>query len=165
MNNQEYSNIQPTWKFIFLYVITLGAYTIPWSHKHWKFIKDREKSQFNPWVRAIFFLPTMYWLVKKIFLIAEEKGYRTEYSPFGVVALYALLFSLQKLPNGIGELSLLLSFLPLLTVVNATNYFWKQEEQNLPIRQTWTTGEVAWTIFGIIFWLLFIYFSMIPTDS
>jgi hypothetical protein len=97
--------------------------------------------------------------------LAEEKGYRTEYSPFAVVALYVVLISLARLDNGVGTLSFLLSFLPLLTVVNATNYFWKQEEQNLPIRQNWTTGEVVWTVFGIIFWLLFIAVSLKPTNG
>ena len=151
---QQYSNIQPVWKFIFLYIITFGMYQLPWAHKHWKLVKEREGLEINAWLRSWFIPFTLFWLAKRIFALAEYKGYREKPSPAAITSLVWFFVVLGKLPNIIGLLLFLLTFFPLLTVLKAANFYWEQEQPNLPLRKSWTGGEIAWTIFGGIFWVL-----------
>ena len=164
-SQSAYSNVQPIWKFCFLYIITYGFYEIPWSHKHWKFIKEREGLQINPWWRAIFLPFTLYWLAKKILLLAEEKRYRSKYSPAAIVAFYWLFRILSFSDTIVSYITFILSCLLLLTIVKAANSFWEKEQPNLPVRQNWTIGEVIWTVFGISFWILVIIASQMPENN
>lgn len=150
---QQYSNIQPVWKFIFLYIITYGVYQIPWGHKHWKFIKEREGLKINAWLRSWFLPFTLFWLAKRIFALAEEQGYRKKPSPAAITSLFWFFVVLEALPGDFISLISLLSFLPLLTLLKAVNFYWEKEQPNLPIRKFWTSGEIAWTVFGGIFWV------------
>jgi hypothetical protein len=67
------------------------------------------------------------------------------------------------LPDPIWLISLF-SFFPLLTVLKAANFYWEKEQPNLPLRTSWTGGEIAWTIFGVIFWLLVLIGLFMPTE-
>ncbi|MEH2327359.1 MAG: hypothetical protein V7K32_28140 [Nostoc sp.] len=149
---QQYSNIQPVWKFIFLYIITFGIYQIPWGHKHWKFVKEREGLKINAWLRSWFLPFTLFWLAKRIFALAEDKGYREKPSPAAITSLFWFFVVLKQLPNILGLLALL-SFFPLLTVLKAVNFYWEKEQPNLQLRKSWTGGEIAWTVFGGILWV------------
>jgi hypothetical protein len=138
--------------------MTWGVYEIAWGYKHWKLIKQRENSKINPCLRGIFLPFTLYWLAKKIFLLAEEKGSTTKFSAAAVVGLYWFLLVLSaNSPNFLQLNLLILSFSPLLRVLRAANYFWEKEQPNLPVRKTLTIGEVAWIIFGIFSWLLMLF--------
>jgi hypothetical protein len=185
---QQYSNIQPVWKFIFLYIITIGIYQLPWGHKHWKLVKEREGLKINTWLRSWFLPFTLFGLAKRIFALAEDKGYREKPSPAVITSLFwffvvlrlpntiGLLFLFVLLPNTIGLLflfvlppnpiglpALLVNFFPLLAVLKAANFYWEKEQPNLPLRKSWTGGEIAWIIFGGIFWVfLLIYLSAYP---
>lgn len=161
-NNQQYSNVQPIGKFCFLYIITFGLYLIPWGHKHWKFIKEREGLNINAWLRSWFLPLTLYWLAKKIFALAEVKGYREKPSPALINGLYVFFLVLRRLPDPIWLISLF-SFLPLLTILKAANYYWKKEQPYLPLKQSWTGGEIAWAVLGVIFWLLVLIGLFVPT--
>jgi len=152
---QQFSNVMPVWKFCFLYIITFGLYQLPWCHKQWKFLKDRENLNINPWVRAIFFQFTMYSLAQKVFALADREGYREKPSAFQVTLTYWVIIVLYQLP-GIFKLISFLAFVPLLTILKAVNYYWEQEQPNLPVRDSFTGREVAWIVFGAFFWLLVI---------
>ncbi len=152
MAGQQFSNVMPVWKFCLLYIITLGLYQLPWCHKQWKFLKDRENLNINPWVRAIFFQFTMYSLAKKVFVLAERQGYREKPSAFQVTLIYWICIVLAQLVFVLG----LFSVVPLLTILKAVNYYWEQEQPNLPVRDSFTGREVAWIVFGAIFWFLVI---------
>ncbi|MFM6455027.1 MAG: hypothetical protein ACKPH7_24855, partial [Planktothrix sp.] len=50
-----------------------------------------------------------------------------------------------------------LSLIPLVSILKAVNYYWEQEEGGrLMIREGFTGGQVAWIVFGVLFWLLFL---------
>lgn len=161
---QQYSNIQPVWKFVFLYIITFGIYQLPWAHKHWKFLKEREGLKINAWLRSWFLVFTLFWLAKRIFALAEEKGYPEKPSPAAITGLFWFFVVLSRLPDPIWLISFF-SFFPLLTVLKAANFYWEKEQPNLPLRTSWTGGEIAWTIFGVIFWLLVLIGLFMPTET
>lgn len=149
---QQYSNVQPVGKFIFLYLITGGFYLWPWSYKNWKFLKEREGLKGSVWLRVWLIFLTMYWLTKRVVALAERRGYPEKPSPMTVAVLFYLLQSIG---------GPFLSFLPLLTVVKATNFYWEKEQPNLPIRSNWTTGEIVLIVFGILLWLLIIIYIVV----
>jgi hypothetical protein len=161
---QPYSNVQPVWKFCFLYIITFGIYQIPWGHKHWKFIKEREGLKINAWFRSWILPFTLYWLAKRMFSLAEEKGYKEKPSPSMVAGLFWFFFVLSWLPEPLWLISFL-SFLPLLTVLKAANFYWEKEQPNFPLRKSLTGREIAWTIFGVIFWFLVLLGSFMSSEG
>ena len=148
---QQFSNVMPVWKFCLLYIITFGIYQLPWCHKQWKFLKDRENLNINPWGRACFFLFTIHSLAKKVFVLADRQGYRKKPSAFLVTLIYWICFVL-----GVFQLPFIwiFSLIPFLTILKAANYYWEQEQPNLPVRDSFTGGEVAWIVCGAIPWLL-----------
>jgi hypothetical protein len=106
---------------------------------------------------------TLFWLAKRIFALAEEKGYPEKPSPAAITGLFWFFVVLSGLPDPIWLISLF-SFFPLLTVLKAANFYWEKEQPNLPLRTSWTGGEIAWTIFGVIFWLLVLIGLFMPTE-
>jgi hypothetical protein len=161
---QQYSNIQPVWKFVFLYIITFSIYEIPWGHKHWKFIKEREGLQLNAWLRSWFLPFTLFWLAKRIFALAEDKGYPEKPSPGAITALFWFFIVLVQLPDPLGYMFFFFSLFPLLTILKAANFYWEKEQPNLPIRTSWTGGEIAWTVFGVILWLFILIVAFASTE-
>ena len=123
-SNQQYSNVLRDGKFCFLNIITLGFYQIPWCHKQWKFLKEKDDLNINPWLYACFSPFTIYSLAKKVFHLAEKEGYPNRPSAGGVTALYwfFLVLSISL------SLLLLLSWIPLVSILKAVNYYWEQEE-------------------------------------
>lgn len=87
MNQSKFSHVMPIWKFCTLYIFTWGIYQLPWAHKQWKFIKEREHLNIRPWVRSWLLPFYLYSLCQKVFALAEEQGYRVKASAFQVTLL------------------------------------------------------------------------------
>lgn len=155
MNQAKFSNVIPIWKFCTLYIFTWGIYQLAWAHKQWKFIKERDNLNISPWLRSWFLPFYLYSLCQKAFALAEEQGYRSKPSPFQVTLVYWIFIVLTRLPDPLWLISLF-TFLPLLTVVKAFNYYWTQQQPNLPINESFTGREIVWIMFGAILWLLII---------
>jgi len=153
--NEQFSNVQPIWKFCFLYIITFGIYQVPWAHKQWKFIKERENLKISAWARSWFLPLFLYSLCQKVFALAEEQGYRKKHSPFWITSFYLSFIVLSKLPDPFWLITLL-KFVPLLSILKAMNYYWEQKQGNLPKRTSFTGREIRWIVFGVIFWFLVI---------
>ncbi len=164
IKNVQVSNVQPIWKFCTLYLFTFGIYQLPWAHKQWKFIKERENLKISPWWRSWFLPFYLYSLSQKVFALAEEQGYRKKPSPFQVTLLYWIFIVLGRLPDPLWLIALF-AFVPLLTVLKAINYYWEQQQPNIPINESFTGSEIVWIVFGVIFWLLVIIGLLIPSNT
>lgn len=160
--NEQFSHVQPIWKFCFLYIITLGIYQLPWSHKQWKFIKERENLKISAWGRSWFLPFFLYSLCQKVFALAEEQGYREKPSPFQITLFYWVFIILSRLPDPLWFISLF-SFVPLLSILKAMNYYWEQKHHHLPKRTSFTGKEIIWIVFGVFLWFLVIYGMVAPT--
>ncbi len=159
---EQYSNVQPIWKFCFLYIITGALYQIPWSHNQWKFIKERDNLKINAWYRS-FALPFyLYNLCQKIFALAEEEGYRNRPSPFLMTLIYWTFFVLEFSPQF--RFVWLFSLIPLITILRAFNFYWAQKQPNLPIRISFTGREIVWIVVGAIYWLWVIIGLFVPEN-
>ncbi|MBW4627987.1 MAG: hypothetical protein KME49_21365 [Brasilonema octagenarum HA4186-MV1] len=155
INNGELSNIMPLWKFCTLYIFTLGIYQLPWAHKQWKFLKERNNPKISAWFRSWFLPFYLYSLSQKLFALAEEQGYREKPSPFRVTFFYWIFYVLD-FHNSL-QLVWLLSFIPLLTVLKAVNYYWQQQQPNIRVNESFTGREIVWMVFGVILWISNIY--------
>jgi hypothetical protein len=149
----QFSNVMPVWKFCTLYLFTLGIYQLPWAHRQWKMIKERETANISAWFRAWFLPFYLYSLAQKTFAIAEEQGYRNKPSPFQVTFFYWIFIVLARLPDPFWLISIF-SFIPLLTVLKAMNYYWEQQQPNLQVQESFTGREIVWVVVGVILWLL-----------
>jgi hypothetical protein len=161
---QEYSHVQPLWKFCFLSIITLNIYQLVWGYKHFKLMKDLDKSNLVPWAWAWFMPFSLYHLAKKYFALAKRKGWQEDPSPMNITVAYFFCASLSKSETGIWLLSLL-SFWPLLIILRAANFYWQKQQPNLPIRKSWTIPEIIWTVFGLMLWASILITSIMPSAN
>jgi hypothetical protein len=159
--NEQFSNVQPIWKFCFLYIITFGIYQLPWAHKLWKFIKEHENLKISAWGRSWFLAFFLYSLCQKVFTLAEEQGYREKSSPFQITLFFWFFMVLSRFPNLLGLMGLL-SFVPLLSILKAMNYYWEQKQRHLPKRTSFTRREIIWIVFGVFIWFLVILGMLAP---
>ncbi|MDI9862642.1 hypothetical protein [Flectobacillus roseus] len=67
-------------KFIFLSIISFGAYEIWWIYKAWKFYQQKENLDIMPAARALFSIFFLNRLFNKILDFAKERGYKENYS-------------------------------------------------------------------------------------
>ena len=152
----EFSNVQPIWRFCFLYIITLGLYSIAWHHKQWTFIRNRGNLAIPPgaWIRGIFSGFFIYLLCRRISALAEDRGYEKKLSAFGLTALVWFLGSLANLPDPFRLLTVLI-VIPHIPILKAVNYYWEQEEKpSLPVRTNFTRGELVWVGIGAVLWIV-----------
>jgi hypothetical protein len=151
----EFSNVQPIWRFCFLYIVTFGVYAIAWHHKQWKLIKDRGNLRIPPgaWVRGILFGLFMYILCRRISALAEDRGYKERFSAFSLTAFLWFSNFLGRLPSPFWFLTFF-SVIPHIPVLKAVNYYWEQEQPGLPIRKNFTGREFVWLGFGGVLWVL-----------
>ena len=150
---QQYSKSQPVWRFVLLCIMSIGIYQIYWFYKSWKFIKERRKSNISPLWRTFVMPFYTYSLFKNIFALAEDKGYKKQHSPGFLTFVFIVLTIILILPIPYSLISLF-SFVPLITVVKAFNYFWQQEKPDLQEKTRFSRGEIALLIIGGIVLIL-----------
>src|SRR5574341_995101 len=161
--SQQYSNVQPVWHFVILFIFSFGLYSVYWFYKNWKFLKEHSKLDISPFWRAIFQGIFAYSLFKKILVLAKEKGYTENYSPGFLTILYIIISLLWRLPDPYWLISYF-SFVPLLSIVNAINYYWKREQPELEIRKNFSSGDIVLLVIGGIFWIFVLIGIFVPVS-
>ncbi len=144
-------------KFIFLSIISFGAYEIWWMYKAWKFFKQKDNLDIIPAATAIFGIFFMNSLLNKILEFAKEKGYTNSYSSS---TLFACFFSgnlLSYLPDPFWLISVF-SFIFIIPPFEALN-FAKQNSKNIIVKeQTEFSGrQYVLIVLGTIGWGLVLF--------
>ncbi|AKQ47686.1 hypothetical protein TH63_12350 [Rufibacter radiotolerans] len=148
---EEYYHVQPVWKFALLCVLTFGIYEIYWFYQNWNFIKEfEEREEIMPFWRSIFIVFFGQHLFSRVLVRAQEQGYQESYSSGGLLFAFFILTLLSRLPDPLWLISLF-SFLPLIPVLNARNYFFRKACPTGTESTTFTGGEVACVVLGTIF--------------
>lgn len=88
----------PTWRFVVMYLMTLGLYSVYWVYKSWNFIKKRDGSNIWPFWRGVF---TPVWILGLAQDIEKTEGIDPKKSrAAGIAAAFFLLFLAEnKLPD------------------------------------------------------------------
>jgi hypothetical protein len=140
-------------KFIFLSIISFGAYGLWWIYKAWSFHKQKNKIDIWPASRAIlsfFFLESLF---RKILSFSKEKGYSKNYSSTLLFIGYFVANFLSYLPDPFWLISIF-SFLFLIPPFEALNYAKQNSNDFITTEQNSFSERQIWLIVGgIIFWI------------
>lgn len=163
---QKHSNVQPIWHFVLLCIAGSGIYITYWFYKNWKFIKEHDNlANIFPFSRAILQPLFAYSLFERIFTLAKEKGYKRKHYPGLISGAYiALSIPYVLYPNPYWLISTFF-FIPLIAVVKALNYYWRQEQPSLRERKRFVGGEIAVLIIGGIVLIFVLVVTFMPQIS
>lgn len=154
VENQEIISLN---KFIFLSIISFGAYPIWWMYKAWKFFKQMEKSDIVPGARAIFCIFFLNSLFNKILEFAKEKGYHNDFSSSTLFVCFFIGNLFSKLPDPFWLISIF-SFVFIIPPFEALNFAKQKSTNIIVIEQTEFNGrQFALIILGIIWWGLILF--------
>lgn len=153
---QEKSNYIPIWKFVILSIFTIGLYEIVWMYKNWKFQRDKYEESISPFWRSLFGLIFIYGLCKRAKESAQSKGYEKTILP-GLSAIgFITLSFMSRLPSPFWLISYF-SFVPLIPIVKAFNYYYTIEQHDAIKKTKLSVVEILVVIFGsMIVFLSFI---------
>ena len=163
LTKAEYFSISNARLMLFS-VLTFNLYQIYWSYRNWDAVRKAEQSNIQPFWRGIFTVFFCYDLFKKILQSAKRNGYNGSYSPGWMAALFILFLvggnALGRMePDEFGDpmtylfwtfVLCVLTVLPLFPVQNAINYQNEKVGSSQVKTTTFTGGEVALIIVGII---------------
>lgn len=148
---RKYMKIQPLWQFALLCVVSFGLYELYWFYRQWKFIKEYERDEeIMPFWRGIFVLFFGYNLFNTILYSAQKKDYDKSYDSGLVLVAFLVLNALYRLPEPYFIMSFL-SFVPLLPVVQAQNYFFAQQKGADRVQTSFTPPEILVILVGVCF--------------
>jgi hypothetical protein len=161
--DKKYSNAQPLWHLILLYIFTFGLYFYYWSYIKWKHLKEYKNLEINPAKKAILLvIPIVGFIVVWGQFIAirdfcKEAGAGISFKPSLVITGLVATNIMSWLPDPFWLLSLLF-FVPLAFVQRVLNSTWAEIEPGLSMRKLPTLGDilavvVSWVciiIIGII---------------
>jgi hypothetical protein len=141
-------------KFIFLSIISFGAYEIWWIYKAWRFYKQKEKLDIMPAARALFSIFFLNSLFNKILEFAKEKGYNDNYSPTILFSGFLIGIISGWLPDPFWLISIL-SFIFFIPPFKALN-FAKQNSTDFIVSEqlSFSGRQIALIVIGVIFWAL-----------
>jgi len=148
-----YSEYQSVENFCLLSILSFGLYQVYWFYKHWSFLRDEKKINILPVWRALLIIFFGYSLFRKFYKLAVEKGYKGNPSLGLLFIIYIALSLFAYLPGDYLWIITLLSFIPLIPILNMMNFYYVKEQQNYNIRKKLTKGEKK---FLYIFWGLII---------
>lgn len=160
---EQFSRIIPIWKFILLCVITFGLYELFWFYKTWKFLKEKNNLDISPFWRTVFSGLYAGSNAKHVLNLAKGINYQKEYSPTLIGISYIILNVLWRLPDPYWLLSIF-SFLPMIPIVKAMNFYWQNKNPNLPLKK-FPMWQVILIILGIIFLILMLIGIFIPEQE
>ncbi len=141
----------PNKKFIILSLLTAGFYEFVWFYKNWKAVKIQENKKILPFWRAVFSVFFCYSLLKRIFLSAQQHGYKPTQSYQTLTVFYIAITMLHKAPDPFGWLTIL-TFIPLLTVMDAIRFQNRSVNSEFQEVAAWTKGEWFMVFGGLILW-------------
>ncbi len=141
-------------KFIFLSIISFGAYELWWIYKAWRFFMQKDKLDIMPAVRTIFSLFFLNSLFDMILNFAKRTGYKARYSSTTLVILFFITNFLSKLPDPFWLIAVF-SFVFIIPPFKALN-FAKQNATNIIVDEetSFSGRQIALIIVGAIFWVL-----------
>lgn len=140
-------------KLIILSFTTFGLYEIYWFYKQYKSFKAETNWKIIPWLWALFAHLLSYSLFKKVsFLIKDiDKKRKLEY--FGLAIAYLIFGFVARFPEPYSLISLL-SFLPLIPLQKAINFYWQKKLGKELKESKFGRWNYSWAIGGSIFLLL-----------
>ncbi|MGH9369851.1 MAG: trypsin-like peptidase domain-containing protein, partial [Thermoanaerobaculia bacterium] len=159
VEGRRYSDAQPIWQLVLLWVSTFGFYGIRWFYRTWKQLKRDRDLDMSPGLHTLgLFVPILnlvlvFNLFKEIKEYAEDARIIVRWAPGPLVAAFVGLNLLWKLPPPWWAFSLL--SVCLLAAAQATlNRYWSVRQAGVPVRRRMSGGQFAAVVVGGFCFLL-----------
>ena len=152
MGNKKLSNVISTALFIFLSIISFGIYEVVWFYRNWKYIKEKEGGDISPFWRAFFSIFFITQQFRMMLNYAKKEGYKESFSP-GWMTFWWFILALTGRAEGTGFFMSILTFLPLLGPLTATNYYYHKRGLDTKPRP-WQWWHILLIAMCAVFWVL-----------
>jgi hypothetical protein len=87
LNNSNSFNIE-IWKFIFFSTISMWLYQIYFFSKAWYFLEDNKQINWYPRLRALFWIYTLYSMLKKLQILSKNENIQIKLYPITMSIAY-----------------------------------------------------------------------------
>lgn len=169
------SNIISPKKVLLLSIITWGLYDFFWFYRNWKLIKQQENSNIRPYGRSFLAVFYCYSFFKKTLDKAKNYGYVEKYSAGKLATSYFVLTLIgvilgKTIPN-MGWWGLLFSVVgllgavPIFEIQKAINFNSEHESGVTNLENSYSFGDAALIIFGILYTIFIIYGAFVPPSN
>ncbi len=154
----------PLSRLIFMSIISFGFYEAYWIYKNWRYLKERDNLQIQPFWRGIFGIFYCHSILKSIYNDRIANNYEKAKFSAGGLALGWII--LRLLGNALGRaadiganlLGLIISFPTFLFFVPVQNYINRVNsiKQPKPEYNSWSSGHILCLVIGLIIWLIYL---------
>ena len=146
--NEEYSDILPIRRQLLLLLVGGWFYSVWWYYKSNTLLKDRFNKDIRPGWRTVgFIIPIVNWFMYYILLRDYEKLIRNENIESYDSILNTLIFIFIPIIGDVWTFC---------NVQESMNQLWQVKERNLPIRRSFTNGEIIFLVVIMVLILLLI---------
>ena len=148
----------PVARLILLSIASCGIYEAYWIYKNWRFIKERQSLNIQPFWRGIFGIFFFYSLLKEISNDNEASAIlKPSFSPGGLTmgwVIFVILANLIGRTPGIAASIIAFVMPSYLFLVPVQNYINSVTEKRSPSVSYygWSSGHVVCLTIGIIVW-------------
>jgi hypothetical protein len=154
----------PVSRLVIMSMFTLGLYEAYWIYKNWRYIKERDKLNIQPFWRGIFGVFFCHSLLKAIHDDSEVNNIqKAEFPAAGLATGWVALMILGNIFGRVDSvaanwLGMLIAFPSFLFFVPVQNYINKVNDTIHPRPEYygWSSGHSVCLVVGILFLLLII---------
>jgi hypothetical protein len=142
-------------KFLILFVLSFGLYSIWWMYKVWRFFKEKDSLDILPVWRAFFSIFFTYSLFDTILKYSLSNGYTKSYQSSSLFAGYILSSIVSNfLPDPYWLLGLLSAFF-FVPPIEAFNFSIENSESHEAETSEGFNGrQIVVLVAGVAFWIL-----------
>ncbi len=154
----------PISRLIILSIISFGFYEAYWIYKNWRYLKDRDGLQIQPFWRGVFGIFYCYSILK--FIYNDQITNKYERAKFSAGGLATGWIILRLLGNVLGRaddisiniLGLIIAFPTFLFFVPVQNYINRVNsiKQPRPDYNSWSAGHLLCLFIGSIIWIFWL---------
>lgn len=148
-------------KLVVMSLCTFGIYDVYWFYKNWKFVKEAEQLQIQPFWRAFFAFFFCNGIFKNVQQYAMRSDVPANYSPGWLTFAFIAINIMWRLPDPVWLVSCL-AFLPLLPVQGVINAINAKQHPTHRINDRFTGWNIAGIVFGVIWFALVIIGMTMP---
>jgi hypothetical protein len=144
-------HVVPVWRMVLISVLTSGLYQVYWLYKNWQQIKQADRSDIWPIVRAIFGGITYFMLLSDLNLQTARRSLHESELSAGIAVGYLLTSMTFRLPDPWS----LISVASVVFLVPATKRIWELSPQSARDRAgRWALRHTLITLVAVPFWAL-----------
>lgn len=151
-------------KLVVLYLTTFGLYQVVWFYWHWRTIKERERADLRPVLRAVFAVFFCYSLFSRIRDTASRVSAASSFSAGACATTWILLTLTARLPSAYWLVTLA-SFLPLIPVQRAANQINQRLSPGHDPNGRFTGWNILVIVLGSIFFALVLVSLFVPDQQ